>query len=110
MDMFGWSRKKSAVVNCLLMLVLCLPCILGFNLLSGVTPFGEGSSIMDLEDFFVSNLLLPLGALCFVLFCTLKKAWGWENFTNEANQGKGLKVKNWMRGYVTYILPIIIII
>ncbi len=110
MDMFGWSRKKSAVVNCLLMLVLCLPCILGFNILSGVTPFGEGSSIMDLEDFFVSNLLLPLGALCFVLFCTLKKAWGWENFTNEANQGKGLKVKNWMRGYVTYVLPIIIII
>ena len=111
MDKFGWSRKKSCLINCILMLILSLPCILGFNLLSGVTPFGEGSSIMDAEDFIVSNVLLPLGSLAMVLFCTLKKGgWGWQKFTEEANTGKGAKVKNWMRFYCTYILPVLIFI
>lgn len=109
MDLFGWNRKKACLINCAALLVLCLPCVLGFNVLSGIKPFGEGSSIMDLEDFLVSNIILPLGSLCFVLFCTGKKGWGWKNFTDEANTGKGIKVKSFMRGYVTYVLPVIII-
>lgn len=110
MDKYGFSRKKAAIVNCVAMLVLSLPCILGFNVLKGITPFGAGSNIMDLEDFAVSNVLLPLGSLMFVLFCTFKNGWGWKNFVAEANEGKGLKVKNWMRFYITYILPVIIFV
>lgn len=110
MDMTGWSRKKTCVVNGILMFVLSLPCALGFNLLSGIKPFGEGSTIMDLEDFIVSNLLLPLGSLIFILFCVSKKGWGWENFIKEANTGKGMKVQNFMRGYMTYVLPLMVLI
>jgi NSS family neurotransmitter:Na+ symporter len=109
-DLFGWSRKKSCIINCLLMLVLSLPCILGFNILSGIMPFGEGSSIMDLEDFAVSNIMLPLGSLIFVLFCVSRYGWGWKNFINEANTGKGIKVKNWMKVYMTYVLPVLIVV
>ncbi|MBQ7916064.1 MAG: sodium-dependent transporter [Firmicutes bacterium] len=110
MDMFHWSRKKACLINCVLTLVLSLPCLLGFNVLSGITPFGGTSTIMDLEDFLVSNIILPLGSLCFVIFCTVRYGWGWKNFTDEANQGKGLKVQKWMRGYMTYVLPVIIVI
>lgn len=109
-DLFNWSRKKACIINGVLMFVLSLPCALGFNVLSSVKPFGEGSTIMDLEDFAVSNLLLPLGSLIIILFCVSKRGWGWENFMKEANEGEGLKVKNWMRIYVTYILPIIVFI
>lgn len=110
-DMFGWSRKKSCFINCILVLVLSLPCILGFNVLAGLTPFGEDSTIMDLEDFLVSNLLLPIGSLVFLLFCTTKYGWGWEKFKKEANIGKGkAKVMDWMRGYLTYVLPVFIVI
>ena len=89
----------------MLIFVLSLPAILGFNLLSGFQPFGDGSSVMDLEDFLVSNIILPVGSLIFLLFAVSKRGWGWENFMAEANAGRGLKVKNWMRGYMTYILP-----
>ena len=109
MDLFGWTRKKACLINCILMLVLALPCALGFNLLSGVHPLGGSTDFMDLEDFLVSNILLPLGSLIFVLFAVGKRGWGWKNFTEEANAGKGLKVKPWMRGYMTYILPLIIL-
>lgn len=109
-DIFGWSRKKACIINCVAMLVLSLPCALGFNALSEIKPFGDGTSIMDLEDFIVSNLILPIGSLCFLLFCVSKKGWGWDNFVNEANSGKGLKVQKFMRGYVTYVLPVIIAI
>ncbi len=109
MDLFGWSRKKACLVNCILMLVLALPCALGFNLLSGIHPLGGTTNFMDLEDFLVSNILLPLGSLIFVLFAVSKKGWGWKNFLKEANEGKGLKVKPWMRGYMTYVLPLIIL-
>ncbi len=105
MDLFGWSRKKACLINCILMLVLALPCALGFNLLSGIHPLGGTSTFMDLEDFLVSNIILPVGSLVFLLFVVTKKGWGWKNFMDEANAGKGLKVKNWMRGYMTYILP-----
>lgn len=110
MDLFKWDRKKSCLINCIAMLVLSLPCVLGFNVLSGVQPFGEGSTIMDLEDFIVSNVLLPLGSLCFVLFCVTRYGWGWKKFKEEANTGKGLKIADWMRGYMTFVLPVIIFI
>ena len=109
MDLFGWSRKKACIINCVAMLVLSLPCALGFNVLSFIQPFGDGTTIMDVEDFIVSNLVLPLGSLVFVLFCTSKKGWGWKNYMAEVNEGKGLKVKNFMYGYMKFVLPVIIL-
>lgn len=107
-DLFGWSRKKACIINGIALFVLSLPCALGFSLLSGIQPIGQGSTVMDLEDFLVSNILLPLGALVFIIFCVSKYGWGWDKFTEEANQGKGLKVQKWMRGYMTYVLPVIV--
>ncbi len=107
-DLFGWSRRKACLINCLVLMVLSMPCVLGFTVLSFIKPFGEGTSIMDLEDFLVNNLLLPLGSLVFVIFCTSRCGWGWKNFVQEANTGKGLKVQGWMRFYMTWILPVII--
>ena len=92
------------------MIVLSLPCIIGFNVWSHIQPLGAGSGIMDLEDFIVSNLLLPGGSLIYVLFCVSRYGWGWDNFVKEANKGQGLKVANWMRTYMTFVLPIIILI
>ncbi len=109
MDLFKWSRKKACYINGIVLMVLTLPCIFGFNIWSGVTPFGAGSNIMDLEDFAVSNILLPLGSLMYVVFCTTRYGWGWKKFTDEANTGKGLKVKKWMRVYMTFILPLIVL-
>lgn len=105
-EKFGWSRVKACVINGVAMALLSLPCIFGFNLWSELTI--AGMNIMDMEDFLVSNILLPLGSLVFVLFCVTKKGWGWDNFVAEANAGKGAKVQKWMRGYMTYVLPIII--
>lgn len=110
MDQFGWSRKKAGAVNIFALFILSLPCALGFNVLSFIQPLGEGSSFLDLEDYIVSNFLLPLGALIMVLFCTRKSGWGWENFKKEANEGEGLKVGDWMRGYTTWVLPALIIL
>ena len=110
MDLTGCSRKKAAFVNVFLMILLSLPCVLGFNLLSGFEPLGEGTSIMDLEDFLVSNITLPIGSLIYLLFCTSRYGWGWKNFLEEANTGKGLKLRNSLRFYMTYILPIIILV
>ena len=109
-DLFGWGRKKSCIINGILLFALSLPCSLGFNLLSFIQPLGEGTSIMDLEDFIVSNLILPLGSLVIILFCVLKKGWGWDNYIKEANTGKGLKMKNFMRGYMTCVLPVMVIV
>lgn len=108
-DLFGWSRKKACVINGILLFVLSIPCCLGFNVLSGIQPLGEGTNIMDLEDFIVSNLILPIGSLVFILFCVTKKGWGWDNFVNEANTGKGLKLKRFMKGYITFILPAMVL-
>ena len=107
-DLFGWSRRKACLINCVALMVLSMPCVLGFNVLSFIEPFGEGSSIMDLEDFVVNNVLLPLGSLVFALFCVSRCGWGWKQFKEEANTGKGLKVASWMRGYLTWVLPVII--
>ncbi|MBR2048192.1 MAG: sodium-dependent transporter [Oscillospiraceae bacterium] len=108
-DLTGWSRKKSCLVNCIAMLILSMPCILGFNVWAEIQPLKAGKNIMDLEDFIVSNCLLPLGSLTMVLFCTRKFGWGWDSFVAEANTGKGAKVQNWMRFYMTWVLPIIVI-
>ncbi len=110
-DKWGWSRKKSCLICFIAVTILSLPCVLGFNVLSGFTPLGANTNIMDLEDFIVSNNILPLGSLVYVLFCTLdKKGWGWNNFLTEANLGKGLKVHKRLRVYCKYVLPIILII
>ena len=109
-ELFNWSRKRSCIINCALLLVLSLPCIFGFNLLKNVQPLGDGSTIMDLEDFIVSNVLLPLGSLIIVLFCTLKKGWGWDNFIAEANQGNGLKISSRLKWYMTFVLPVVVIV
>ncbi len=106
-ELTGWSRKKSCMVNCIAILVLSLPCILGYNLWSGVRPIA-GRDVLDSEDFLVSNLLLPLGSLVFILFCTTRYGWGWDRFLQEANEGKGLKVAKWLRPYMTYVLPVIV--
>ena len=110
MDLFGWSRKKSTLVSLILIIILSMPCVMGFNVLAGFTPLGEGSTIMDLEDFLVSYNLLPLGSLVIVLFCTRKNGWGFDNFAKEANTGDGIKLPLWFRKYMSYILPLIITI
>lgn len=110
MEKFGWDRKKACLINGAVIFVLSLPCIFGYNILSFITPFGEGTTILDIESFLVENLILPLGSLVFVIFCTCRYGWGWKNFVAEANEGKGLKVAKWMRGYMTFVLPVIVII
>ena len=109
MDLWGWSRKKAVWVNAVVIVVLSIPCVLGFNLWSGWQPLGAGSNIMDLEDFIVSNNLLPIGSLVYLFFCVTRYGWGWDNFIEEVNAGKGMKFPKWMRIYVTYILPILVI-
>lgn len=93
----------------MLITLLSLPCVLGYNLWSwdGFAIFG--GAVLDFEDFLVSNLLLPLGSLVYLLFCVSKRGWGWKNYTAEANTGKGLKIRNWMRFYLTYILPLVVL-
>lgn len=107
-DLFGWSRKKACLVNFVILAVCSIPCALGFNVWSHIQAAGK--SIMDMEDFAVSNLLLPLGSLIYVLFCVTRYGWGWDNFLKEANEGKGLKVAKWMRPYMTYVIPVIILV
>ena len=106
-ELFGWSKKKTCLIDGICMLVLSVPCILGYNAWSGLS-IGSLSSVLDLEDYIVSNILLPAGALTFVLYCTSRHGWGWDNFMEEANTGKGLKVRKWMYGYMKFVLPIII--
>lgn len=110
MDLFKWTRKKACGINTVLLIVLSLPCAMGYNLLSGFQPRGAGSTVLDLEDFLVSNLFLPLGSLIYVIFATSRYGWGWDKLVAEANQGKGLKVAKWMRLYMTYALPVVVLI
>lgn len=109
MELLNIERKKAVIINFILITLLSLPCALGFNVLSNIQPLGAGSTILDLEDFIVSQLLLPLGSLVYLLFCTSKYGWGFENYQKEANIGQGMKVPNWMKFYVTIILPIVVI-
>lgn len=110
MDMWRWDRKKAVIINGLALIILSMPAVLGFNVLSPLQPLGAGSTIQDLEDFIVSNNLLPLGSLVYLLFCTSKYGWGWDNFIKEADTGKGLKFPKKIRFYVSYILPIIVLV
>ena len=109
MDLFGTSRKKAVLINGIAIILLSLPCVFGFNIWSGLQPLGAGSTIQDLEDFIVSNNLLPLGSMVYLLFCTSRYGWGWKNFLAEADTGKGVKFPAWARVYVSYILPLIVL-
>lgn len=110
MDLWKWSRKKAVAVNIVAVAILSVPCVLGFNVWSGIQPLGGGSTIMDLEDFIVSNNVLPLGSLLYLMFCTKRYGWGWDNFVKEANIGKGMRFPVWLRKYMTYVLPLIVIV
>lgn len=110
MELTGWSRVKSVKTNIVTLILLALPAILGFNILSGFSPLGDGTSVMDLEDFLVSYNLLPLGSLVFVMFCTKKSGWGFDNFLKECNTGEGMDFPKAVRIYMTYFLPMIIVI
>ncbi|MGE9842012.1 sodium-dependent transporter [Selenomonas bovis] len=104
------DRRKIIRVGIPVMIVLSLPCVLGFNVWSGFTPFGPGTGVLDLEDFFVSYNLLPLGSLVYLAFCTSRYGWGWKNFLREADTGRGVAFPQWIRYYVTYILPLIVLV
>ncbi|MCI8563772.1 MAG: sodium-dependent transporter, partial [Lachnospiraceae bacterium] len=105
MDLFHWSRKKSCIINLVAITALSLPCVFGYNLWSAIQPLGDGSTILDLEDFLVSNMILPIGSLCYLLFCVSRFGWGFEKYMKETNTGEGAKMPQWIRVYVTYILP-----
>ena len=107
MDGYGWSRKKAVLVNFVTVTLLTLPCILGFNVWSGFEPFGKGSAVLDLEDFIISNNILPLGSFMFMLFCCHRYGWGWDNFVAEADTGRGMKFPRFLRFYLTWVLPIV---
>ena len=109
-DLTGWSRRKAALVSAPAMFALSLPCALGWSWLAGFKPFGDAWGILDIEDFCVSTVLLPVGALVFVLFCSWRFGWGWDRFVAEANDGRGLKFRAWMRPYCAFILPVIVLI
>ena len=109
MELTGCTRKKSSLVNLFLIILLSMPCVLGYNLWAwdGFAVFG--GAVLDFEDFLVSNLFLPLGSLVYLLFCVTRYGWGWDNYKKEVNTGEGLKIHDWMRGYLTYGLPVIVL-
>lgn len=108
-DRLSWSKKKACIIGGVALTLLSLPCTLGFNVIPSLNFFGKTANVLDIEDFIVSNLLLPIGSLIFVIFCTNKRyGWGFKNFKDAANEGKGLKIANWMRGYMTYVLPVVV--
>lgn len=109
MDLFAISRVKAVVINFFIIMVMAIPCLLGFNILSFIQPLGEGSTILDFQDFIISNNVLPLGSLLFVLFITSKTGWGFKKYLKECNTGEGPKLPNWLFYYYKFILPIIII-
>ena len=108
-DNFGWTRKKAALVNCVFILIASMPCVLGYNVWSNVHLIG-GRDVLDSEDFLVSNLLLPLGSLVYLLFCVSKSGWGYDRYLEEANAGEGLKMPRWLRPYFQFVLPVLILI
>ena len=108
MELFNTSRRRAVMVNFVVILVISLPCLFGFNVLSDFHPFGGGSTLLDLEDFIVSNNILPFGALCYVAFITWRGGWGFDNYLKEANTGRGLKIPSWGITYYRFILPIVI--
>ncbi|MFR5601008.1 MAG: sodium-dependent transporter [Lachnospiraceae bacterium] len=109
-DLTGCSVKKAVWVNAVVIMVLSIPCVLGFNVWSGFAPFGPGSTIQDLEDFIISNNILPLGSLVYLAFCTSRYGWGFQKFLKEANEGEGVKFPAWLRVYLSYVLPVVVLI
>ncbi|MBO5883068.1 MAG: sodium-dependent transporter [Clostridia bacterium] len=109
-DITKLGRKSASLIVGVGIFLLSLPCILGFNVWSGFVPFAEGTGVLDLEDFVVSNLILPIGALIFSVFCTTRYGWGWKNFEAEANEGRGLKVAKWMRPIMTFVIPLMTLV
>ena len=107
-DMFGWSRNKAALINCIIILIASLPCVLGYNVWSNLHLIG-GRDVLDSEDFIVSNLLLPIGSLIYLLFCVTKWGWGFDKYRAEANTGEGLKISGKLKPYFQFILPILIL-
>ena len=110
MDLKGWSRRKTVLINLVLILVLSLPCVLGFNLWSGFQPLGAGSTVLDGEDFIVSNLLLPFGSLVYLLFCVTKWGWGFDRYLEEANAGEGIRLPRALKPLLQIVLPILIVL
>ena len=110
MELWNIGRKQVAGINLVLIIILSIPCALGFNLWSSFEPLGIGSTVLDLEDFIVSNWLLPLGSLVYLVFCTSRYGWGFENYCREANQGKELKMAKGLYPYLTFILPVLVIV
>ena len=110
MDQWHWSRKKAALINVFVIALASMPCVLGFNVWAGFQPLGAGTGVLDLEDFIVSNLLLPGGSLVYLMFCVNRFGWGFKNYLAEANTGDGVKVPAWLRFYFTWILPVLIFI
>ena len=110
MDVTGWDRRRSCLFNVFVMCLLCLPCALGFNVLSGIDPLGAGSTILDLSDLILSQIMLPIGAIVMVLFCVSRRGWGWDNFMSEVNSGDGLMFPARLRTYMTYVVPVIVLI
>ncbi len=109
MDLFHWSRKKSSLMNLAALTVLSLPCVFGYNIWSSFQPRGAGSTVLDLEDFIVSNVILPIGALVYLLFCVTRYGWGFENYLAEVNTGEGLRMPKGIRIYMTFILPVLLV-
>lgn len=109
MELFHMERKKACLLNFFVLVLGSMPCLLGFNVLSGIMPLGEGSTILDLEDFLVSNLLLPFGSMVVLLFCVSKKGWGFDNYIRECNTGNGVKLPRRLQVYLTWILPFIVL-
>ena len=109
MDMFGWSRNKTAIINCIIILIASLPCVLVYNVWSDLHLIG-GRDVLDSEDFLVSNLLLPLGSLIYLLFCVTKWGWGFDNYIEEVNTGSGLKMSRKLKPYFQFVLPVLILI
>ena len=110
MDLWGWKRNKAVLFNIVLLIILSMPAILGFGPWSGIQILGEGTNIMDLEDFIISNNILPLGSVIFVIFCASKNGWGWDNFIKEANTGKGIKFPTCIRNYMLWVIPVVVAI
>lgn len=105
---FGWSKKKTAIINCIFVLVASLPCVLGFNVWSSFNIGGK--NILDIEDFIVSNLLLPVGALTYLIFCVTRFGWGYDKYLEECNTGKGMKMPKWLKPYFQFVLPVLILV
>ena len=110
MDLWHWNRKKAVAMNFFLVILLSLPCILGYSLWRGFTPFGPDTAVLDLEDFLVTNNLMPLGSLVYVFFCVTRYGWGWDNFIAEADAGQGMKFPARLRPYLTFVLPVIVVV